>query len=104
MAREVAVAIGTPIPLWHLAAALPIGVVAIVLGITPGGLGLLELSLAGALTLFGTPLVEATKWTLMNRILMYPAGFMVAAVASLLLIAKMFFRTASKEAERVVHP
>ena len=46
MAGETAQAIGVHIPLWHLAAAMPFVIIACVIVVTPGGLGVNELSYA----------------------------------------------------------
>jgi uncharacterized membrane protein YbhN (UPF0104 family) len=81
MAGETAQAIGVHIPLWHLAAAMPFVIIACVIVVTPGGLGVNELSYATTLHLFGTPLNVGAQWALANRILVASSCFVVAACA-----------------------
>ena len=69
MAAQAAQAIGAQIPVWHLAAAMPFVIIACVIVITPGGLGVNELTYATALHLFGTPLAVGAQWALANRFL-----------------------------------
>jgi hypothetical protein len=86
-ARETTVAIHSSLPLWHLAAAMPFVVLSMAVGITPGGLGLNELTYSAALSLFGTPLAATTQWAIANRLLNSAASFVVAIAASVLLLA-----------------
>lgn len=81
MAGETAEAIGVHIPLWHLAAAMPFVIIACVIVVTPGGLGVNELSYATTLHLFGTPLHVGAQWALANRFLVASSCFVVAACA-----------------------
>jgi len=85
MAGETAQAIGVHIPLWHLAAAMPFVIIACVIVVTPGGLGVNELSYATTLHLFGTPLNVGAQWALANRVLVASSCFVVAACALALL-------------------
>jgi uncharacterized membrane protein YbhN (UPF0104 family) len=85
MAGETAEAIGVHIPLWHLAAAMPFVIIACVIVVTPGGLGVNELSYATTLHLFGTPLNVGAQWALANRVLVASSCFVVAACAIALL-------------------
>ena len=85
MAGEAAQAIGVDIPLWHLAAAMPFVIIACVIVVTPGGLGVNELSYATMLHLFGTPLHVGAQWALANRVLVASSCFVVAACALALL-------------------
>jgi uncharacterized membrane protein YbhN (UPF0104 family) len=85
MAGETAQAIGVHIPLWHLAAAMPFVIIACVIVVTPGGLGVNELSYATTLHLFGTPLNAGAQWALANRVLVASSCFVVAACALALL-------------------
>ena len=85
MAGEAAQAIGVDIPLWHLAAAMPFVIIACVIVVTPGGLGVNELSYATTLHLFGTPLNVGAQWALANRVLVASSCFVVAAFAIALL-------------------
>ncbi len=82
MAGEAAHAIGVSIPLWHLAAAMPFVIIACVIVVTPGGLGVNELSYATMLHLFGTPLNVGAQWALANRFLVASSCFVVALVAA----------------------
>lgn len=84
MARETAEAIGAPIPLWHMAAAIPFVFIASVIGITPGGIGVNELAAASALSIFGTPFSVGAQWALANRVLGVASCFTVAALAATL--------------------
>lgn len=89
MSWQTAEAIGLRIPLWHMAAATPFVVLASVIALTPGGLGINELTGATALSLFGTPLAMAAQWTLANRALITVSYLAVAlASATLLLVGK----------------
>ena len=81
MAAQAAQAIGAQIPVWHLAAAMPFVIIACVIVITPGGLGVNELTYATALHLFGTPLAVGAQWALANRFLVGSSCFVVAACA-----------------------
>lgn len=85
MAGQSAQAIGVHIPLWHLAAAMPFVIIACVIVVTPGGLGVNELSYATTLHLFGTPLNVGAQWALANRVLVASSCFVVAACAIALL-------------------
>jgi uncharacterized membrane protein YbhN (UPF0104 family) len=85
MAAQAAEAIGARIPVWHLAAAMPFVIIACVIVVTPGGLGVNELSYATALHLFGTPLAVGAEWALANRFLVASSCFVVAACATALL-------------------
>jgi uncharacterized membrane protein YbhN (UPF0104 family) len=90
MAGQTAEAIGVHIPLWHLAAAMPFVIIACVIVVTPGGLGVNELSYATTLHLFGTPLNAGAQWALANRVLVASSCLVVAACAiSLLGLARI---------------
>lgn len=82
MAGQTAEAIGARIPLWCLAAAIPFVVLACVIAITPGGLGVNELTYAAALKVFGTPFDVGAQWALSNRVLGVAACFLVTASAA----------------------
>jgi uncharacterized membrane protein YbhN (UPF0104 family) len=81
MAGQAAEAIGVNIPLWHLAAAMPFVILACVIVVTPGGLGVNELSYATTLHMFGTPLNVGAQWALANRFLVASSCLVVAACA-----------------------
>jgi uncharacterized membrane protein YbhN (UPF0104 family) len=78
MAAQTSQAVGASIPLWHLAAAMPFVVIAGVIVVTPGSLGINELSYATTLHLFGTPLNVGAQWALANRILVASSCVVVA--------------------------
>jgi uncharacterized membrane protein YbhN (UPF0104 family) len=81
MVGQTAKAVEAQIPLWHLAASMPFVIASCVLAITPGGLGVGELSYAAALGLFGTPLAVSAPWSLANRVLVTASCVVVAAFA-----------------------
>ncbi len=83
MAARTAEAIHVRIPLWHMAAAVPFVVIATVVAVTPGGIGVNELTSATALKFFGTPLAVAAQWSLANRFLVTASCFVVAACAAI---------------------
>jgi uncharacterized membrane protein YbhN (UPF0104 family) len=85
MAGVTADAIGVHIPLWHLAAATPFVIIACVIVVTPGGLGVNELSYATTLHMFGTPLNVGAQWALANRILVTSSCLVVVIFAVSLL-------------------
>lgn len=85
MAGQVVEAVGAHIPVWQLAAAIPFVTAAHALAITPGGLGVSELSYAVVLHLFGTPVAVGTQWALENRILVATSCFVVAGCAAAVL-------------------
>jgi uncharacterized membrane protein YbhN (UPF0104 family) len=80
MAGETTKAIHSAVPLWHLAAAIPIVVIASAVGIIPGGLGIVEVSYSGMLKLLGTPLSIGTQWALFNRLLTCVSAFAILLV------------------------
>ena len=88
MAGQTAEAIHSPISLWHLAAAIPFVVLACVIAVTPGGLGVNELTYASALNFFGIPFSVGAQWALANRVLGVAACLLVAALAITLLGVK----------------
>lgn len=85
MSIQTAEAIGLHIPLWQMAAAIPFVVFASVIALTPGGLGVNELTAVSALKVFGTPLAVAAQWALANRVLLAVSYFLVAACAAIML-------------------
>ena len=88
MAGLAARAIGVHIPLWHLAAAMPFVVIACIIAVTPGGLGVNELSYATALHLFGTPLSVGAQWAFANRFLVIASCLLVSGVAGAVLLGQ----------------
>lgn len=87
MTRETAAAIGAPIPLWQLAAIVPFAVVVMLLAVTPGGIGVSELTSVGVLRLLGTPLEVSAPWAVANRILATASCVLVSALAGLIVVA-----------------
>jgi uncharacterized protein (TIRG00374 family) len=81
-------AIGIEVPVWHLAAAMPFVVFSSVIAISPGALGVSELTYATALSLFGTPLPLAAQFALANRFLVASASFIIAICASGFVVLK----------------
>ena len=79
MVGQTTKAVEAHIPLWHLAAAVPFVIVSCVIAVSPGGLGVGELTYAAALNLFGTPLAVAAPWSLANRVLVTASCFVIAA-------------------------
>lgn len=90
MSIATAEAVGLHIPLWQMAAAIPFVIVATLIAVTPGGLGVNELACATALTVFGTPLAIGAQWALANRVLVAASYVLVAACAvTALYVAKI---------------
>jgi uncharacterized membrane protein YbhN (UPF0104 family) len=85
LAGQTAEAINAPIPLWHMAAAMPFVVLACAVAITPGGLGVNELTSASALNIFGTPFSVGAQWAVANRVLGFAACFLAASLAAAIL-------------------
>ena len=84
MAAQTAEAIRVHIPLFHMAAAVPFVAIATVISVTPGGIGVNELTSVTALHCFGTPLAVAAQWSVVNRVLVTASCFTVAACAAIL--------------------
>jgi uncharacterized protein (TIRG00374 family) len=84
VANQTALAVNAQIRLWHIAAAMPFVSIANVLGITPGGVGVNELTIVSMLHLFGTPLAIASQWAVDYRLLATLSYFLVAAIALIL--------------------
>jgi uncharacterized membrane protein YbhN (UPF0104 family) len=87
MASQTTAAIHADIPLWHLAATIPFALLAAVVGITPGGLGVTEFTYAAVLSLFGTPLAVTTQWAIANRLLSSASAFVIATIGSAVLFS-----------------
>jgi uncharacterized membrane protein YbhN (UPF0104 family) len=104
MAGETTETIGANVPLWHLAAAIPFVVLSSALAVTPGGLGVNELTYATALSFFGTPLPAAAQWALANRFLVAAASFAVAiCAAGILFLVNSHNRFLRKRRSRLLH-
>ena len=91
-------AIGEHIPLWHMAAAIPFVVLTSVIAVTPGGLGVNELTSVGALKLFGTPLAVGAQWALGNRVLIAVSYSVVAVCAVIMLSGEKFLALRARAA------
>ncbi len=88
MSIQTAEAIGLHIPVWQMAAAIPFVVFASVIALTPGGLGVNELTSVSALRVFGTPLAVGAQWAVANRVLLAVSYFSVATCAAIVLWAE----------------
>jgi uncharacterized membrane protein YbhN (UPF0104 family) len=98
MASVGAAALGMHIATWQLAASLPFVMFATVLAITPGGLGVTELTYATALQVFGIPMELAARWAMGTRVLVLCSCFVVTAVTgTIALCAKLNSRKAVAE-------
>jgi uncharacterized membrane protein YbhN (UPF0104 family) len=101
MTGQVSSGIHIAIPLWRLAAAVPFGLLAAVVGITPGGLGVSEAAYATVLNLSGLPLALSTQWAIANRLLSCAAAFVVAGFGAMILVAsKGLIRSRTQSAEK----
>jgi uncharacterized membrane protein YbhN (UPF0104 family) len=79
MAVATAYAAGLNISALQLAAALPLVVLATVLVVTPGGIGVNEWTFAAALTALGADFETAAQFALVNRVLVAVASLMIGA-------------------------
>ena len=70
-------AIGSTVPVWHLAGAMPFAVLATALAPTPAGLGINEWTYSSLLLAFGTPLSVAAEWSVANRFLVMAASGLI---------------------------
>jgi uncharacterized membrane protein YbhN (UPF0104 family) len=96
MSIETAEAIGLHIPLWHMAAAIPFVVISSLIALTPGGLGVNELTCTAALSVFGTPLAIGAQWALANRVLIIVSYFVVAACSTTVLVVGRMAASSSR--------
>jgi len=104
MASQISSGIHIAVPLWRLAAAVSFGLLAAVVGITPGGLGVSEAAYATVLNLSGIPLALSTQWAIANRLLSSAAAFVVAGFGAMLLVAsKGLERSRTQSAENATH-
>jgi uncharacterized membrane protein YbhN (UPF0104 family) len=85
MANTTAEAVGTYIPLWHLAFAVPFVTIATAFSVTPGGLGLNELTYSAVLNSLGNPMTTVAQWTIVNRVLITASTTLVAACCACVL-------------------
>ena len=98
MQIQTADAIGVHIPLWQMAAAIPFVIIASVIALTPGGLGVNELAAVTALKVFGTPLAVGAQWALANRVLIAVSYFFVATCAAIMLGAQKIMAPPTRDA------
>jgi hypothetical protein len=91
IASQVSSGVHIAIPLWRLGAAVPFGLLAAVVGITPGGLGLSEAAYATFFKLSGLSLALSTQWAMANRLLATAAIFIVGGVGAMLVVAGRVF-------------
>jgi len=98
MMGQTASAMRMNIPLWHLAAAAPFVFLAGILAITPGALGVNELTASAALKMFGTPLAVAAQWSLANRILSTASYFIIAICAGAVVGASAAIASSNRSA------
>ena len=78
-------ALSLDIPLWHLAAIFPFSVLAMVLALTPGALGVNEWAFSTVLVALGTPFQVAAQWAVGTRILAIVATGLVGILALLMI-------------------
>jgi hypothetical protein len=85
-AGETTAAIHAAVPLWYIVVAMPLVLLAMVTGITPGGIGIVEFAYVGMLHLFGIPLSVAAEWALAARILTVTSACVIAVSAAAFLM------------------
>jgi hypothetical protein len=78
-------AVGLDAPIWQLAAALPFGVIANTLALTPGGLGLNEWAVSSALFSLGGSFQLSVQWALTTRVLV-AGGAALGGIAGCLIV------------------
>ena len=93
-ASQTTAAIHAVIPVWYLAVAMPLVLMAVVIGVTPGGIGLAESGYAGTLHFLGVPLAIATRWAIATRVLSLASTLVISIVAGALLALKRVAVTA----------
>lgn len=86
MSTQTANAMNLRIPVWQMGAAVPLVVLASIIAVTPGGIGVNELTSVSVLKVFGTPLVVGAQWALAHRILVVCSYSFVAVCASAVLL------------------
>ena len=91
MSAQTADAVHLHIAVWQMAAAVPFVVMASVIAITPGGIGVNELTSVTALKVFGTPMAVGAQWALANRVLIAASYFSVAILAAAALATQQLF-------------
>lgn len=99
IASQVSSGVHIAIPLWRLGAAVPFGLLAGVVGITPGGLGLSEAAYATFFKLSGLSLALSTQWAIANRLLATAAIFIVGGVGAMLVAASRVFERSRTRSE-----
>jgi uncharacterized membrane protein YbhN (UPF0104 family) len=98
MSIQTSEAVGLHIPAWHMAAATPFVSLAFIIALTPGGIGVNDLAIAGALDLFGTPFAIGAQWVLASRVILTASYLLLASCAAGVLGAGKIVRPCSGEA------
>lgn len=80
-------AVGIDIPLWQIGGMMPFGVLANLIAITPGALGINEWTMVSVLVMFGPSFSVSAQWAVVNRVLMAGASFIVGLVAVTVAVA-----------------
>lgn len=78
-------AVGLDVPALHLAAAMPLVVLASVFVTTPAGLGVNEFTFGVVLAALGTPFDAAVEWALVNRVLVTVASLIIGGIGGAIL-------------------
>lgn len=103
MARQTASMTGAHITLWQMGAATPFTAISNLVAVTPGALGLNELTSVAALHAFGVPLSVVSRWALANRILGTASCFLIAAFALGVLGAERTLTFAATGSRRTIN-
>lgn len=85
MSMQTAGMVGARIDFSQMAMAIPLVMVASLVALTPGGLGINELSCAAALKMAGIPLTIGAQWALANRVLV-AASYCVIALGMAVIV------------------
>ena len=98
MSVETAVAVGLQIGSWQMAASVPFIACASLIALTPGGLGINEMTAVGALSLFGTKVAVSAEWALANRVIIAVSYATIAIFSTVIVVtAKMLSGSILKE-------
>ena len=89
----VARATGFPVPVWQLAAALPLSALMVAVPLTPAGLGVYEWSISVSLAAFGAPFAAAVLWASASRVIAALAAGLVGLFALGLVAASRLARS-----------
>jgi uncharacterized protein (TIRG00374 family) len=80
-------AVGLDIPIWHLAGMVPFAVLANLIAITPGALGISEWTVVSILVMFGTSFSVAAQLAVVTRVLVAGAALIVGLFALVIAVA-----------------